>query len=83
MIGIQAVNVEGIELEHVHSIVVKVGDGSAQFDVEGMLMNLSNTAQEKLANLLRSMYSPWTTIDAESKNQQLYQILQSLMHYLA
>ena len=28
VIGIQAVNVEGIELEHVHSIVVKVGDKS-------------------------------------------------------
>ena len=43
MIGIQAVNIEGVELEHVHSIVVTVGDGSAQFDIEGMLTNLSNT----------------------------------------
>jgi hypothetical protein len=34
------VNVEGVELEHVHSIVVKVGDGRAQFDVNRMLMNL-------------------------------------------
>jgi hypothetical protein len=42
--GIQAVNAEGVELEHVYSIVVKVGDGSAQFDMEGMLTNLSNTA---------------------------------------
>ena len=29
MIGIQAVNGEGVELEHVYSIVVKVGDGNA------------------------------------------------------
>jgi hypothetical protein len=58
VIGIQAVNAEGLELEHVHSIVVKVGDGSAQFDVEGMLKNLSNTAQEELAVLLQSRYSP-------------------------
>jgi hypothetical protein len=56
VIGIQAVNAEGTELEHVHSIVVKVGDGSAQFDVEGMLTNLSNTSQEELADLLWSMY---------------------------
>jgi hypothetical protein len=55
VIGIQAVNAEGAELDHVHSIVVKVGDGSAQFDVEGMLTNLSNTSQEDLADLLRSM----------------------------
>ena len=29
IIGVQAMNVEGIELEHVHSIVVKVGDERA------------------------------------------------------
>jgi hypothetical protein len=28
---------EGSELEHVHSIVVKVGDGRAQFDIDEML----------------------------------------------
>jgi hypothetical protein len=68
VIGIQAVNAEGAELDHVHSIVVKVGDGSAQFDVEGLLTNLRNTAQEELADLLWSMYSPWTATDAESEN---------------
>jgi hypothetical protein len=77
------VNAEGVELEHVHSIVVKVGDGSAQFDVEGMLTNLSNTAQEELADLLRSMYSSWTTTDAESENRWLNRILQTLLRYLA
>jgi hypothetical protein len=81
--GIQEVNVEGVELEHVHSIVVKVGDESAQFDVEGMLTNLSNTTQEELADLLRSMYSPWTATDAESENWWLNRILQSLSRYLA
>ena len=29
VIGIQAMNAEGVELEHFHSIVIKVGDGSA------------------------------------------------------
>jgi hypothetical protein len=83
VIGIQAVNAEGVELEHVHSIVVKVGDGSAQFDVEGMLTNLSNTTQEELADLLRSMYSPWTATDVESENRRLNRILQLLSCYLA
>ena len=83
MIGIQAVNVEGLELEHVHSIIVKVGDKSAQFDVEGMLTNLSNIVQEELAILLRSRYSPWTAMDAESENRWLNQILQLLTCYLA
>jgi hypothetical protein len=62
------VNAEGFELEHVHSIIAKVGDGSAQFDVDGMLMNLSSTAQVDLAELLQSKYSPWTATDIESKN---------------
>ena len=52
VIEIQAVNAKGVELEHVHSIIVKVGDGSAQFNVEGMLTNFSNTVQEELAVLL-------------------------------
>jgi hypothetical protein len=52
VIEFQAVNPEGLELEHVHSIVVKVGSGCAQFDVDGMLNNLSSTSQGKLAELL-------------------------------
>jgi hypothetical protein len=43
VIGIQVVNTAGSELAHVHSIVVKLGEGSARFDVEGMLENLSST----------------------------------------
>jgi hypothetical protein len=35
VIRIQAVNPYGSELEHVHSIVVKVGDGRAQFNMDG------------------------------------------------
>jgi hypothetical protein len=83
VIGIQAVNVEGVELEHVYSIIVKVGDGSAQFDVEGMLTNLSNTAQEELAVLFRSKYSPWTSTNVNLENRWLNQILLMLTHYLA
>jgi curli biogenesis system outer membrane secretion channel CsgG len=57
VIGIQVVNVEGSEVKHVHSIVVKVGDGRAQFNVDGMLENLSSTSQVELAELLQSKYS--------------------------
>jgi hypothetical protein len=46
------VNVDGSEKEHIHSIVVKVGVKWAQFDVDGMLENLSSTAQVDLINLL-------------------------------
>jgi hypothetical protein len=37
VIGVQAMNTEGTELAHVHSIVVKLGEGSVYFDVEGTL----------------------------------------------
>jgi hypothetical protein len=42
VIGIQAVDLVGNEIPHVHSIVVKLGEGSAHFDVDGMLENLSS-----------------------------------------
>jgi hypothetical protein len=51
VIGIQAVNAEGSEMKHVRSIVIKVEDGRAQFNVDGMLENLSSTTQVDLAEL--------------------------------
>jgi hypothetical protein len=83
VIRIQAVNAEGDELGHVHSIVIKVGDGSAQFDVDRMLENLSNTSQEELVVLFWPKYSLWTATNAESENRRLNQILGSLTRYLA
>jgi hypothetical protein len=43
VIGIQAISAKGSELEHVHSIVVKVGNGRVQLNVDEMLENLSST----------------------------------------
>jgi hypothetical protein len=58
MIRIQIITADGSEIEHVHSIVVKVGGKCAQFDVDAMVNNLSSTCQGELAELLRSKYSP-------------------------
>jgi hypothetical protein len=55
--GIQAVSAHGFELEHVHSIMMKVGDERAQFDVDRMLENLSSTGQVELVELLQTNYS--------------------------
>jgi hypothetical protein len=52
------------------SIVVKVGDRRAQFDVDGMLENLNNTTHDELAVLFWSKYSPWTATNVESKNRR-------------
>jgi hypothetical protein len=82
VIGIQAVDTAGGEIAHVHSIVVKSGEGSAHFDVDGMLENLSSTGQQELADILHPKYSPWTAMDVESENRRLNQILQILTSYL-
>jgi hypothetical protein len=81
VIGIQAVTPEGSELQHVHSIVVKVGGRCVQFDVDGMLNNLSSSGQGELAELLRSKYSSWMATDIDSENRRLNQILQALVRY--
>ena len=81
MIGIQAVTPEGSELQHVHSILVKVGGRCVQFDVDGMINNLSSSGQGELAELLRSKYSPWTATDIDFESRRLNQILQLLTRY--
>jgi hypothetical protein len=83
VIEIQAVNTAGNELAHVYSIIVKLGEGSAHFNVEEMLENLSSTGQQELADLFRLKYSPWIATDVESENRRLNQILQLLTCYLA
>jgi hypothetical protein len=83
VIEIQAVNALGSKLEHIHSIVVKVEDEKARFDVDRMLENLSSTAQVQHPELLQIKYSPWTAIDIESENRRLNQILIILIFYLA
>ena len=75
VIGIQAVTHEGSKIQHIHSIVVKVGGGYTQFDVDEMINNLSSSGQGELAELLQSKYSPWTTTDVDSKSKRLNQIL--------
>jgi hypothetical protein len=82
VIGIQAVDSAGNEIPHVHSIVVKSGEGSAHFDVDGMLQNLSSIGQQELTDMLRQRYSLWTVTNVESENCRLNQILQTLTHYL-
>jgi hypothetical protein len=76
------VSVEGSELEHVHSFVVKVGDERAQFDVDEMLENLSSIVQVELVDLLQTKYIPWMTSDVKLENLYLNQIMIMLTRYL-
>ena len=45
VIGIQVVELARDDIQYVHSIVVKPGEGSVHFDINGMLENLSSTSQ--------------------------------------
>ena len=82
IIGIQAMDSAGGHIQHVHSIVVKPGEESAHFDINGMLENLSSTGQQELVDIFHLRYSPWTLMDMESKNHRLNQIIQILTQHL-
>ena len=42
VIGIQVMDSAGVDIQHVHFIVVKLGEGSVHFDINGMLENLNS-----------------------------------------
>jgi hypothetical protein len=69
VIGIQAVDSAENEIPYVHSIIMKSGEESAHFDVDGMLENLSSTGQQELADIFCPRYSPWTLTDVEFENR--------------
>jgi hypothetical protein len=83
VISIQAITIDGSKLDKVHSIVVKVGGGSTQFDVDAMVNSLSSTDQGQLAELFRSKYSPWMATDVDLENRRLNHIFLNLIRYLA
>ena len=66
VIGIQAMDLAGGDMQHVYSFVVKPGKESAHFDIDGMLENLSSTGQWKLADILRPRYSLWSATNVVS-----------------
>ena len=56
VITLQAVNPRGEDTLHIHSIVAKVGDGVAAFDINGLLDTLAGTSMEELRPELESKY---------------------------
>ena len=82
VIGIQAMDSARGDMHHAHSIVVKLGEGSAHFDIDGMLENLSSSGQHELADIFYLRYSLWSAMDVVFENRKLNQILQTLTYYL-
>ena len=48
MIMLQAVNDKGEDIDHLHSIVVKISDGIALIDIQGLLVTLEGTSIPEL-----------------------------------
>jgi hypothetical protein len=71
VMGMQAVDQEGTDIDYLHSIVFKVGDNWAQFHVETLLENLTASSQVELEKLFYSKYSPWKAYDVDTENQCL------------
>jgi hypothetical protein len=82
VIELHSLNAEGVETDHVHSIVVKVGDSRAQFNEEGMNENLKSIRQLEPKKLFRTKYTLWTSVDVETLNRRLNQILLTFGRYV-
>ena len=60
VITLQAVDNNGEDTNHLHSIVVKIGGSRADFDIERLLQMLHVKLLEVLRLELEAKYVPWT-----------------------
>ena len=58
VITLQAVDVDCADTKHIHSIVVKIGEGVATFDINELLDTLTGTSMEELRPELESKHVP-------------------------
>ena len=58
MITMQAVDSSREDMNHLHSIVIKLGGSGSDFDIEGLLEKLHGTSLEVLRSELEAKYVP-------------------------
>ena len=83
VITLQAVDRDGADTKHIHSIVVKIGKGVAAFDINGLLDTLSGTSMEKLCLELESKHVSWTDTSPESAFRKISLIYRTMSRYAA
>ena len=83
VITLQAVDSDGVDTEHIHSIVVKIGKGVAAFDINGLLDTLTWTSMEELRPELESKHVPWTYTSPESAFRKISLIYRTMNCYAA
>ena len=83
VITLQAVDRDGTDTKHIHSIVVKIGQGVVVFDINGLLDTLTGISMEELCPELESKHVPWTYISAESAFRKISSIYRTMSRYAA
>ena len=83
VITLQAVDNDGANTEHIHSIVVKIGEGVAAFDINGLLDTLTGTSMEELRPELESKHVPWTYTSLDSAFRKISSIYRTMSRYAA
>ena len=83
VITLQAVDSDGADTKHIHSIVVKIGEGVAAFDINGLLDTLTGTSMEELRPELESKHVPWTYISPDSAFKKISLIYRMMSRYAA
>ena len=72
-----------MDTEHIHSIVVKIGEGVAAFDINGLLDSLTGTSMEELCPELELKHVPWTYISPDSAFRKISSIYRTMSRYAA
>ena len=80
---LQAVDSDGVDTEHIHSIVVKIGEGVVVFDINGLLDTLTGTSMEELRPELESKHVPWTYTSPDSAFMKISSIYCTMSRYAA
>ena len=74
VITLQAVGSSGEDIDHLHSIVVKIGGNGAAFDIDGLFQTLNGTSMEVLRPELQAKYALWTYTSSESAYRKINSI---------
>ena len=71
----------GEDIEHLHSVIVKIGGHGADFDIDGLLDTLEETSMEVLRSNLEAKYTLWTYMTMENAYWKINSIYQTLSRY--
>ena len=80
---LQAIDSDGVDTEHIHSIVVKIGKDVAAFDINGLLDILTGTSMEELHPELESKHVPSTYTSPDNAFRKISSIYRMMGRYAA